>query len=176
MVVIIVIFCLFVCLIPPWCYYEIIQFLENGVKWGNRNWTVSCTFLKEEDKNLGVILSNQSNCNFLCQSNPSCSHYVWAKGKESFCYLRRGPSHRYFNIVKNVLLCSLKINLLCVVFQILITIQPFIIKCKYVWFVLKRRWNGQRQHPGWTQFRHNKSRIEWWREKPYKDKHTLKII
>ena len=34
--------------------------------------------------------------------------------------------------------------------------------------------NGQRHNPGWMQFRHDKSRIERWRENPYKDNITLK--
>ena len=38
------------------------------------------------------------------------------------------------------------------------------------WFVLERRVNGQRQQPPRTQFRHDKSRIEGWRENPYKEK------
>ena len=32
------------------------------------------------------------------------------------------------------------------------------------WFVLERRLNGQRQQPGWIQFRHEKSRIERWKK------------
>ena len=53
---------------------------------------------------------------------------------------------------------------------------PLIMKIFVHWFVLERRLNGQRQHPGRTQIRHDKSRIEWWRVNPYKYKNTLKII
>ena len=35
------------------------------------------------------------------------------------------------------------------------------------WFVLERLLNSQRQQPGWIQFRHDKSRIEWWRDNRY---------
>ena len=48
------------------------------------------------------------------------------------------------------------------------------LKKKTIWFVRERQFNGQRQLPGWIQFRHDKFRIERWRKIPYKDNNTLK--
>ena len=39
--------------------------------------------------------------------------------------------------------------------------------------VLEKQLNGQRQQPGWIQFRHEKSRIERWRENLYKDNNNV---
>ena len=46
--------------------------------------------------------------------------------------------------------------------------------CSKSWFVLERRLNVQCQQHGWIQFRHDKSRIERWRENRYNIKRNLK--
>ena len=86
-------------------------FTETSIIWASNNWTISCSFPNDKIKSdFGKIISTQTECDQLCSSNPTCSHYLWSKQSNGTCNLRRGRVHKseVKRNIENTAICGVK--------------------------------------------------------------------
>lgn len=72
--------------------YKIVSPPSNSIMWENLlyniTWAPGCNFLGNDFKNEPTRMPVTNQCQYKCQNNIGCTHFVWAN---QTCWLKKGP-------------------------------------------------------------------------------------